>query len=102
MAVAGIATGFRFRPGEGTNILRVGGAVAVTVDVITDLPDRIVAGRITVIDIPVRVDRHIFSTVDMFWPVRHFPISINRRIVAVIAGIFSYPLRPDQSVMAVR
>src|SRR6185369_8989409 len=101
MAVAGIAMGFRLRPGEGTDLLRIGGAVTVTIDILAYHPVGIVTGNRAVVDVPVRVDSNIFYTIDMLCSVSHISRSINGFIMTVVTGILPNPLRADKAVMPV-
>ena len=96
-----IALGLWGCPGKRAYIFRVGGAVAVTIDIVANLGS-LVVGRIrSVIDIPLRSDFDILCPIDMACIILDRTGSIDRVVVAIIARVFSDPLRSDQAMVTV-
>jgi len=101
MTMAGIAFSLGFCPGKGFNLLRIGCAVAVTINVITCLCLRNVTCSRAPDNIPLGRHGNILCAVDMLRQISDFSVCIYRIIVAVVTGILPDPLGSDQSVMTV-
>ena len=102
VAVAGIAGGLRLGPGKGSHCVRVCCPVAVAVDIVADLGITIVTRQGPADDLPhVCVHDHVGRHVHVLCPVFDVSVNIHRVVMAVIAGIFSDPLRADQTVVAI-
>ena len=105
VAMARIALHLRIGPSHGLYEIRITGAVAMTVNIVTFFD--VVAGKnavgrlVSVANFPSGCDLDIDCVIDVLGPVLDVPRTVDSGIVAVIAGVLSDPLGPHQAAMAV-
>ena len=98
--VARIALHSSIRPRNGANEVGVPGPIAVAIDIVTYLGTRGKFWLRPVRNLPLGGEFHI-DTVEMFGRILNGTCRIHGSIMAIVAGVFSDPLRPYEPVMTV-